>query len=92
MQVKSAPLRFGSNPRRVKMSPTASAAMFDAEQTIDARAAHTHGIAPRQLAANVGERTRAAAAHLEHQLRRAVDGSRRVGEVHAALEAECRHR
>ncbi len=59
----------------------------NAEDARNARAAHAHGIAPRQRAADVDQRAGAAAAEFDDQWRGAVDRRRPDGEIDAALEA-----
>src|SRR6185503_19327929 len=60
----------------------------DAEDACDARAAHSHRIAPRQRAANVGQWAGAAPADGDDQLRRTFDRRRAYGEINAALKAK----
>src|SRR4029077_631769 len=68
------------------------AADRDAEQPLDAGAAQAHGVAPRKFrwARHVGQRSRAAAADLDDELRRALHRAGAAAEVDAALEAVAR--
>ena len=59
----------------------------DAQQPRHPGGAHAHGIARRQIAGDVAQRTRASAADVEDELRRTFDRPRAAAEIDAALEA-----
>ena len=63
-----------------------AAGYIDAQQSCDALRANAYGSTRRERALHIGQRSGAAAAAVEDQLRRAFDGSRAAAEIDATLE------